>query len=411
MGFLKNTSVRPPTRPNPLLLRRPVSRAKRCFAPGVTRAGTKLRFALLTGHFHIQRLISFLQLLLRPLSGLYAAVLAVRNWLYDRGWKPSTAFAEVPVLGVGNLRVGGTGKTPHVAWLVAWLRARGQQPALLSRGYGRRTRGYRRAAPTDTAATIGDEPLQQFRQFGGVVPVVVSENRVAGIGQLLREVPATTAVVLDDAYQHRRVRPAFNILLTEQQWPFYTDFVLPAGRLRESRAGARRADVVVITKCAPNLSAADQAAITARVRRYARPGVPVLFSGYDYGPPVPVPGTAAGAAPAAGSEAVVLTGIAQPGPLLEHLAAAGYRVAHHLRYPDHHAFTPAEIRALAAQLRPGQCVLTTQKDAARLLEPALAASVADLPVFYIPISVRFLAEGENQLAALLAPYFPLHPVV
>ncbi|OWP62074.1 tetraacyldisaccharide 4'-kinase [Hymenobacter amundsenii] len=356
-------------------------------------------------------MISPLKLLLLPLSWLYAAVLAGRNWLYDRGWKASTAFDEVPVLSVGNLRVGGTGKTPHVAWLVAWLEERGQRPALLSRGYGRRTRGYRRANPLDSAATIGDEPWQQFGQFGGRVPVVVSEDRVAGIGRLLGEEPATTAVVLDDAYQHRRVRPAVNILLTEQQRPFYTDSVLPAGRLRESRAGAQRADAVIITKCAPDLSAATRAAITARVRRYARPGVPVLFSAYDYGLPVPVPGTGAAAGPVPGREVVLLTGIAQPGPLLAHLAAAGYQVMHHARYPDHHAFTPREIGELAAQCQPGQCVLTTQKDAARLQEPALAASVANLPVFYIPITVRFLADGQTQLAALLDPYFPPPAVV
>lgn len=354
----------------------------------------------------------FLTILLLPFSWLYAAVLAARNWLYDRGWKRSVAFAEVPVIGVGNLRVGGTGKTPHVAWLVAWLQARGQKPALLSRGYGRRTRGYHLATALDSAATVGDEPWQQFGQFGGAVPVAVSENRAAGIRQLLAEVPAVTAVVLDDAYQHRRVQPALNILLTEQQRPFYTDHVLPAGRLRESRAGAARADAVIITKCAPDLSAAARATITAQVRRYARPEVPVLFSGYDYGPLVPVPGTAARqlAAPAGGSEVVLLTGIAQPGPLLAHLAVAGCRVVYHARYSDHHAFTPAEIAALAAQCQPGQCVLTTQKDAARLQDPALAASVADLPVFYIPITVRFLADGEARLASLLAPYFPLPAV-
>ncbi|MFD2785482.1 tetraacyldisaccharide 4'-kinase [Hymenobacter rubripertinctus] len=356
-------------------------------------------------------MISPLQLLLLPFSWLYAAVLAVRNWLYARGWKASVAFARVPVISVGNLRVGGTGKTPHVAWLVAWLQAQGQHPALLSRGYGRRTRGYRRATATDSAATVGDEPWQQFGQFGGRVPVVVSEDRGAGIGRLLGEEPAVTAVVLDDAYQHRRVRPAVNILLSEQQRPFYQDYVLPAGRLRESRAGAGRADAVIITKCAPDLSAAARAAITARVRRYARPGVPVLFSVYEYGVPVPVPGTGASAAPEQGQAVVVLTGIVQPGPLLAHLAAAGYRVVHHARYPDHHAFTPREIGELAAQCPPGQCVLTTQKDAARLQEPALAASVADLPVFYIPITVRFLADGEARLVSLLAPHLPPPAVV
>lgn len=347
--------------------------------------------------------------LLLPLSWVYAAVLAVRNWLYNTGLKQRVAFAEVPVLSVGNLRVGGTGKTPHVAWLVQWLLAQGQQPALLSRGYGRRTRGYRLARPTDTALTIGDEPLQQFQHFGEQVAVAVSENRVAGIRQLLRERPALTAVVLDDAYQHRRVQPAFNILLTEQQRPFYEDEVLPAGRLRESRSGAARADVVIITKCPPQLSPQEQAQVTRRVRRYASPEVPVLFSCYDYGTPVPVPGTSAAGQP--GPEVLLLTGIAQPESLRQYLTGAGYLVQHHARFADHHAFSAEEIRGLAAQLRPGQSVLTTQKDAARLLEPTLAASVANLPVFYIPIEVRFLADGAARLAALLTPYFPPHAVV
>ncbi|UOQ77411.1 tetraacyldisaccharide 4'-kinase [Hymenobacter sp. 5516J-16] len=351
---------------------------------------------------------SFLTLLLLPASWLYAGVMAVRNWLYRTGLKPRTSFAQVPVLNVGNLRVGGTGKTPHVAWLVTWLQSREQRPALLSRGYGRATRGYRLATAADSAATIGDEPLQQFRHFAAQVPVAVSEDRVAGIRQLLAQQPAVTAVVLDDAYQHRRVQPAFTMLLTEQARPFYEDYVLPAGRLRESRAGAVRADVVVVTKCAPQLSATIRQEITRRIRRYARPGVPVLFSCYEYGAPVPV---TAGPLQLPGAEVVLLTGIAQPGPLLEHLRAAGYRVVHHASFPDHHVFQAEELRQLAAQLRPGQSVLTTQKDAARLLEPAVAAIVAAMPVFYIPIEVRFLADGETRLAELLTPYFQPHAVV
>ncbi|MBX0289426.1 tetraacyldisaccharide 4'-kinase [Hymenobacter sp. HSC-4F20] len=351
---------------------------------------------------------ALLTLLLAPFSWLYAGVMAVRNWLYETGRRPATYFEEVPVLNVGNLRVGGTGKTPHVAWLVAWLQAQGQRPALLSRGYGRRTRGYRRATPADTAATIGDEPLQQLRHFGGGVPVVVSEDRVSGIQRLLREEPATTAVVLDDAYQHRRVRAACTILLTEQERPFYEDFVLPAGRLRESRAGAARADIIIVTKCTPQLSATIRQEITRRIRRYARPAAPVLFSCYRYGLPVPV---TPGASPIPGSEVVLLTGIARPEPLLEHLRAVGYRVAHHARFPDHHTFAASELQQLAAQLRPGQSVFTTQKDAARLLEPTLADSLAAMPVFYIPIDVQFLAGGEVRLAELLTPYFQPHAVV
>ncbi|MEJ7661152.1 MAG: tetraacyldisaccharide 4'-kinase [Hymenobacter sp.] len=149
--------------------------------------------------------------LLLPASWLYAAVLAVRNWLYDRGWWRSAA-GWVPLLGVGNLRVGGTGKTPHVAWLVEELLRRGQRPAILSRGYGRQTRGPRLASAADSAATVGDEPWQYFQEFGGRgVPVAVAENRQRGLDLLRQQHLKLTCVVLDDAYQHRRVRPTLHM--------------------------------------------------------------------------------------------------------------------------------------------------------------------------------------------------------
>ncbi len=354
--------------------------------------------------------------LLLPLSWLYAGVMAVRNWLYDRGWQ-AAALAAVPLINVGNLRVGGTGKTPHVAWLVRELLGQGQRPAILSRGYGRATRGFRLAGPTDTAATIGDEPLQHYQDFGGQVPVAVGEDRRAALRKLLRpqphkephQEPHITAVVLDDAYQHRRVQPTLNVLLTEQHRPFYHDHVLPAGRLRESRAGAARADVVVVTKCDANISSAQQQEIIQRVRRYARPAVPVLFSRYAYGAPVPLPGTAETAPPS--GDIVLLTGIAQPGPLHDYLAGTGYRVVYHAVFSDHHAFTPAEIAAVAARVRPGQALFTTQKDATRLLAPAVHTELAHCGVFYLPITVEFLADGANCLRQLLPAVFTSSVVV
>ncbi|MVN77667.1 tetraacyldisaccharide 4'-kinase [Hymenobacter sp. HMF4947] len=336
--------------------------------------------------------------LLLPFSWLYAAVLAVRNWLYDHGWKRS-APGWVPLVGVGNLRVGGTGKTPHVAWLVAELLRQGQRPAILSRGYGRQTTGPRLAAPTDSAATVGDEPWQYFEQFGALdVPVAVAENRQLGLDLLRQTHPELTTVVLDDAYQHRRVRPTLQILLTEFARPFYHDFVLPAGLLREARAGAARADVVIVTKCPPALTTAQQAELTAHVRRYARPEAPVLFSAYAYAPPRPLTAAAqAQGEPAAEVLALLLTGIAQPGPLREHLQTSGFKLVQEFVFPDHHAFTPADLVAVRRSWHPGQVIFTTEKDATRLLAPELAAALRSLPIYTIPVQVALLGDGAAQL--------------
>ncbi len=341
--------------------------------------------------------------LLLPFSWLYAAVLAGRNWLYDRGWKASRP-GWVPLIGVGNLRVGGTGKTPHVAWLVEELRRQGQRPAILSRGYGRQTHGPRLAAATDSAATVGDEPWQYFQQFSAEgVPVAVAENRQFGLDLLRQTHPEITVVVLDDAYQHRRVRPALNILLTELARPFYHDAVLPAGRLRESRAGAARADVIIITKCPLDMAAAAQAEVVAQVRRYARPGVPVLFSAYAYAAPRPLTAAAWARGPLVAPYPPfwLLTGIAQPGPLREHLLGAGYPLADEIIFPDHHAFSAADLAAVRARWQAGQVIFTTEKDATRLLAPALAEALAGLPVYTIPVRVALLGAGAAQLRQLL----------
>ncbi|HEX8659556.1 MAG TPA: tetraacyldisaccharide 4'-kinase [Hymenobacter sp.] len=353
---------------------------------------------------------SVLAFLLLPFSWLYAAVLTGRNWLYDIGWKRAATFA-VPLINVGNLRVGGTGKTPHVAWLVEELLRQGHRPAVLSRGYGRRTRGPRLAGPTDSAATVGDEPWQYFQQFSAQqVPVAVAEDRRLGAALLLHAHPALTVIVLDDAYQHRAVQPTLNVLLTEWARPFYQDQVLPAGRLRESRRGARRADVVIVTKCPPGLSLAAQAAVAQRIRRYSQPTAPILFSAYEYAPPralteaAPGPDIALAAPPAGGpapGPALLLTGIAQPGPLREYLVSQGYVIQHHAAFPDHYAFQPADLAALRARWQPGWPIFTTEKDATRLQAPELRAEWNRLPFYTIPVWVAFLNNGAAILWRLL----------
>ena len=376
--------------------------------------------------------------LLLPFAWIYAGIMAFRNWLYDTGWKPTETFA-VPLLGVGNLRVGGTGKTPHVIWLVEELLRQGHRPAILSRGYGRRTRGPRLASPADSAATVGDEPWQYVGHFAAAgVPVAVAEARRLGVRLLLAAHPDLTVVVLDDAYQHRAVRPVLNILLTELARPFYADHVLPAGRLRESRAGADRADVVILTKCPPDLPAAVRAEAEQQVCRYTRAGVPVLFSSYEYAPAqllADAPesgmessetgsGAAAGrreaaaalplalAAPSASTPAkdeapaLLLTGIAQPGPLRAQLQQQGYHLHFHAEFADHHAFTAADLAGLRAHWQPGWPIFTTEKDATRLLDPALRVARAGLPIYTIAVRVAFWGDGAAQLRRLL-PAAPL----
>ena len=340
---------------------------------------------------------------LLPLSWLYAAVAAGRNYLYDRGWKAS-APGWVPLIGVGNLRGGGTGKTPHVAWLVEELLRQGQRPAILSRGYGRRTQGPRLAGPADSAATVGDEPWQYYGWFGGRgVPVVVAENRQLGLDLLRWQHTETTVVVLDDAYQHRRVQPALNILLTELARPFYHDAVLPAGRLRESRAGAARADIVLITKCPSDLPVAAQAAVATQVRRYAGPAVPVLFSSYAYATPRPfTPAAEAAGPPAPPGPVGLLTGIAQPEPLREYLQSIGYQLTAQFEFADHHAFTVAELAAVQTRLPTGQALFTTEKDSTRLAAPALQAALAGRAGYTIPVRVALLGDGAAVLARRVA---------
>jgi tetraacyldisaccharide 4'-kinase len=202
------------------------------------------------------------------------------------------------------------------------------------------------------------------------------------------------------------VKPALNILLTELARPFYDDQVLPAGRLRESRSGARRASFVVVTKCPHNLSAAAQQAVAQRIRRYSKPDAPVLFSAYSYAPPSLLsPETATelseqNSVPNAGP-ALLLTGIAQPGPLREQLEKQGYIIQHHAIFPDHHAFVAADLAALRMHWQPGWPIFTTEKDATRLQAPELREVRAGLPFYTIPVRVAFLGDGGAVLRRLL----------
>lgn len=337
----------------------------------------------------------FLRSLLRPLSALYGGLTDLWHALYNAGWRKAASFDRF-VIGVGNLTVGGTGKTPHVEYLLRNLRPH-YTLAMLSRGYGRRTKGYRWVGPSDTAETVGDEPLQVYQKFGENSAVAVGEERALAIPRLLADFPATEVILLDDAFQHRAVQPQLTLLLTDYNRLFYNDLPFPLGRLRERRHGALRADAVLITKCSVGLTEAERGLITANVRRYTRAGVAVFFTAFRYGAPQSL--TRAGET-LRGGGTLLVTGLANPDPL-EAFVRERFSLEKHLRFSDHHAYTPGDltkINAALAALPVGEkAVITSEKDAVKL-RPLLTThpEMLPTPVFYLPIEVEFLfGEGPT----------------
>jgi tetraacyldisaccharide 4'-kinase len=328
-----------------------------------------------------------LRILLFPFALLWALVTGIRNRLYDLGFKPSVSF-DVPVISVGNLAVGGTGKTPLVEHLIRQL-APSFKVATLSRGYGRKTKGFRMALQGDDARTLGDEPFQIFRKFGDQATISVGEDRVLAISMLADDIEDLGVILMDDAYQHRRVRPSFSILLTDYGRPFYKDFLMPAGRLREGRGGARRADIVVVTKCPAELRDDEMMRIEQEIRKYC--DKPVFFAGIHYGAPVPFTGSVAGPA----ERVVLVSGIANPRPL-ETYVQGNFEVVRHYNYRDHHVYTPQQAETIARYARSqGAAMITTEKDAAKLDREPFTTIFKDIPCFYLPIEPEFIKNGRD----------------
>jgi tetraacyldisaccharide 4'-kinase len=288
------------------------------------------------------------------------------------------------VVSVGNLNAGGSGKTPMTEYIIRLLSSN-HKLATLSRGYGRRSSGFRIANKNDTAVTIGDEPFQMFLKFGNNVIVTVGEDRAFAIPDILHEFTDIDCIILDDAFQHRAVDPSFSILLTEYDRPFTCDYVLPAGNLRESRKGASRADVIVVTKCPSQKISTDT--LTADIRKYAG-NKPVFFTAIVYQDLKPF-----GSLSLPSGKIILVTGIANPTPLVEYLKSR-FDIIKHLRYGDHHAFSESDIKDInyEAQLVSDASIVTTEKDMVRLRS---FPSVKDQPWFYIPIEIQFLKNGSE----------------
>ena len=326
------------------------------------------------------------RILLYPLALLYGAIVWLRNRLYDFGFFSSISFS-VPVIVVGNLSVGGTGKTPHVEYLIRLLRAP-YSVATMSRGYKRHTQGFLLADAHSNALRIGDEPMQYHLRFPEIA-VSVAEERMTGIPLLLQKRPDVQVVLLDDAFQHRSVKPGLSILITDFSKPFYKDFILPYGTLRESRKAAGRASVIVVSKCPPDLTI--EAAGAMRKAIAPRLDQEVFFStirygeAYDFFTQEPVS--------LVGKNLLLVAGIAKPAPLQAYLETQGTAV-HLLTYPDHHYFGSRDLEEIGATLDgwnvSGKQIVTTEKDAARLHLHHDRLRAEGWAIAVLPIQVAFL---------------------
>ena len=342
------------------------------------------------------------RILLLPFALLYGAGVSLRNFFYRRGLLRSVAF-DVPVISVGNLSVGGAGKTPHIEWLI---RVFGPylNVATLSRGYKRKTRGYLEVKADADATQGGDEPLQFKRKFPEVY-VAVSESRTYGIPEIMRHRPATQVVLLDDAFQHRAVQPGLNILLTEYDRPFTDDYLLPAGRLREWRSAYQRADILIVSKCPASLSEADRQRFVDKLQPL--PHQQLYFSYYAYGRPYYVfnPRYVAHLPP--DCDVLLISAIANTDYLKSHLETKVNRVIS-LEYEDHHDFKPYEIGHLKKVFdnmgNEKRLILTTEKDAMRLELHREFLLEHQLPVFAIPVEVRFHFGQEGALVDTLKQF-------
>lgn len=335
--------------------------------------------------------MSFLKFLLLPFAMLYDIVMNVRNRLYDLKIKPSVSF-DIPVIGVGNLAVGGTGKTPMTEYLIRLLSSE-YKVVTLSRGYGRKTKGFRIANDQDSALTIGDEPYQMFKKYSPAVKVSVGEDRALAIPMILQETLDTDVIVMDDAFQHRRVVTGCSILLTEYFRPFFDDNLMPYGRLREGPEGAQRADVIIVTKCPEHLEDDQMMKMESTIRKYSPK--PVFFSKIRYGEPV-----AFGSSKTLTSQIILLTGIANS-HILEEYVKKYFTLVKHFSFRDHYVFKASDLQDVDHLVRKeGEgiekiSILTTEKDRVKLERDELKPYISRLPIFYLPIEFEFLRNGKE----------------
>jgi tetraacyldisaccharide 4'-kinase len=344
-------------------------------------------------------LIGAVRMLLFPFSLVYLVIIWVRNKLYDNNFFKSVSF-NLPLICVGNLVVGGTGKSPMVEYLVQLLR-KDYPVATLSRGYKRKTTGYALANNRSTALEIGDEPMQFFLKFPDVA-VSVGEKRLEAIPQLLHDRPETRVIILDDAFQHRAITAGFNILLVECGNLFTRDWYLPTGDLRDEKRSYKRADIIVITKSPPEMTEEEKQNVIEEIEPMENQDV--FFSTIKYGSPYHIV-TGERTKITEEMEVLLVTGIANPRPLkklLQDTAGTYYLMP----FNDHHIFTIDDFREIVKRFKSitsgTKIIVTTEKDAVRLIK--FENELKELPVYVIPIEQRFLFGEEGKFNELVRSF-------
>ena len=341
---------------------------------------------------------------LLPLSWLYGLGVKFRNMLFEIGILHSESF-DVPVISVGNITVGGTGKTPHVEYLIELLKDKAKV-AVLSRGYKRRTRGFVIADDNATAKTIGDEPLQMKRKYGDDITVAVDRKRCHGIRQLTSDEDGIDVILLDDAFQHRYVKPGVNILLVDYHRLIIYDKLLPAGRLREPLSGKNRADIVIVTKCPHDLKPMEFRVITKAMNLY--PFQRLFFTCLEYRNITPVFGSGEQSIDSIGKDChiLLLTGIASPQQMIEDLSPRCPHITP-LTFGDHHTFTSSDVARINnefAALPNPKMIITTEKDATRLIAVEGLSEEVRGAMFALPVKIRFMLGQEESFNEKIIGY-------
>lgn len=322
-----------------------------------------------------------LRILLLPFGWLYGAITSIRNSLYDKGLLTSHSIPKKSIV-VGNLSTGGTGKTPLVDYLLSYFVESNVKTSALSRGYGRKTKGVIVADSNSTSEQIGDEPLLYQLHHGENVKVVIAEERILGVQKIQNDFPENELIILDDAFQHRAVKAGLSILVTQFSELYCDDFILPAGNLREFKSGAKRSDILVVSKCPVDLTDDKKNEITERLNY---PGKHVFFSNINYGELIPFNSDTKSDK----KNILLITGIGNPKPLIDHLSR--FSKVEHLAFKDHHNFSSTDIELIHEKFGTfasrDKIIVTTEKDFMRLkkFESVFNDSY---PWFYQPIRIE-----------------------